>query len=68
VVENMIMHGLIRPGFAKDDGKFEPWTEDAGPPLLRISEEWEKLGRTPTLGDLAWFDLTDYGEKVATAS
>jgi hypothetical protein len=65
VVENMIMHGLIRPGAAKDNGEFEPWAEDPGRAILRIDAEWEDLGRMPGLGEGAWFDLTDYGERVA---
>ncbi len=65
VIETMLMHGLIRPGLAKSDGRFEGWELDPGRAVLRIREEWERLGRTPTLGEIAWFDLTDYGEKVA---
>ncbi len=65
VLETMLMHGLIRPGLARSDGRFEAWALDPGRAALRISEEWERLGRMPTLGEIAWLDLTDYGEKVA---
>jgi hypothetical protein len=67
VVENMMMYGLIRPGVAQDTGGFEPWTEDTGRALLRISQEWEDLGHVPEVGDVAWFDLTERGEKVAAS-
>jgi hypothetical protein len=65
VLETMLMHGLIRPGLATSDGRFDAWELDPGRAALRISDEWERLGRMPTLGDIAWLDLTDYGEKVA---
>jgi hypothetical protein len=65
VLETMLMHGLIRPGLARSDGRFDAWELDPGRAALRISDEWKRLGRMPTLGDIAWLDLTDYGEKVA---
>jgi hypothetical protein len=65
VIETMLMHGLIRPGLARSDGGFEAWELDTGSAALRIGEEWERLGRMPALGEIAWFDLTNYGEKVA---
>ena len=65
VLETMLMHGLIRPGRARSDGRFEAWELDPGRAALRIREEWKRLGRIPTLGEIAWFDLTDHGEKVA---
>ncbi len=68
VVEDMVMEGLIRPGVATDKGDFEPWPTDPGRSILAITEEWERLGRTPTVGDIAWFDLTDWGERVASTN
>jgi hypothetical protein len=65
VIETMLGQGLIRPGLARSDGRFEAWELAPGRAALRIREEWELLGRIPTLGEIAWFDLTDYGEKVA---
>src|SRR5215211_8062228 len=60
IVEDMVMQGLIRPGVATAQGGFEPWPTDPGRSLLTISEELERLGRTPMVGDIAWFDLTDW--------
>lgn len=69
VVSNMLMHGWIEPGYATDEGGFEPWPEEApGRTALKISEELEALGRRPALGDVVWFNLTSYGEKVAAQS
>jgi hypothetical protein len=69
IVESMLMHGLIRPGAPTDEGDFLPWAEaeNPGKALLRISEEWERLGRLPSLGDITWFDLTDFGERYAAS-
>jgi len=67
IVENMLMHGLILPGVPTNEGEFLPWVEarNPGKSLLRISEEWDRLGHLPSLGDIAWFDLTEYGERYA---
>jgi hypothetical protein len=66
MIEDMLMQELIRPGVATDKGDFEPWQEDPVSSLRIITEMWQGLGRTPTVGDIAWFDLTDRGEKVAS--
>ena len=68
VSEEMLMHGWIRPGVATKSGEFEPWDTNPGTTLATIVEDWEKLGRTPTVGDIAWFDLTEWGERVASTS
>jgi hypothetical protein len=69
LVESMLMHGLIRPGAPTVEGDFLPWdeAENPGKSLLRISQEWERLGRLPSLGDITWFDLTDFGERYAAS-
>ena len=68
IIEEMLMQGWIRPGVATADGGFVPWQTDPGRWLLTISESWDRLGRTPTVGDVAWFDLTEWGEQVASTS
>jgi hypothetical protein len=66
IIEQMLMRGWIRPGVATDTGDFEAWDTDPGKALLAIREDWDRLGRTPTVGDIAWFDLTEWGERVAS--
>jgi hypothetical protein len=68
IIEDMLMQGLIRPGVATADGGFEPWPTDPARWTMMISEEWDKLRRAPTVGDIAWFDLTDWGERVVSTS
>ena len=65
LIETMLMHGLIRPGLARNDGTFDAWDLDPGRASAEIEHRWEELGRMPSLGEIAWFDLTPYGEKVA---
>lgn len=65
LLETMLMHGLVRPGLARGEGTFDPWDSGPGPALMEIERRWDELGREPVLGEIAWFDLTDYGEKVA---
>jgi hypothetical protein len=66
IIEQMLMQGWIRPGIATDAGDFEAWDTAPGKTLLAIRAGWDKLGRIPTVGDIAWFDLTDRGERVAS--
>ncbi len=65
VLFDMLMAGLIRPGLAKDDGSFEPWSLEPERAALRITKELREVGGTPRLGEIAWFDLTPRGERVA---
>jgi hypothetical protein len=68
IIEQMLMQGWIRAGYATHDGEFEAWEVDPGTALLQIDGRWEGLGRTPTVGDIAWFDLTEWGEQIASTS
>ena len=68
VIEEMLMHGWIRPGYATHDGEFEAWEVDPGTALHRIDGGWEGIDPIPTVGDIAWFDLTEWGERVASTS
>jgi hypothetical protein len=66
IIRDMLMQELIRPGVATDKGDFEPWPTDPIESLPIIAQKWRSLGRRPTVGDIAWFDLTEWGEKVAS--
>jgi hypothetical protein len=68
LLERMLLFGEIRAGAATDEGEFEPWPEPPGEALHKIRERWERLERTPTLGEVAWFDLTPFGERLAAQS
>jgi hypothetical protein len=69
IIQDMLIEGLIRPGVATADGGFEPWpTDSPGRWAMTISEEWARRREAPTVGDVAWFDLTDWGESVASTS
>jgi hypothetical protein len=68
VIQDMLMQELIRPGVPTDDGRFKAWPTDPENSFVTISEEWAQLDRPLTVGDIAWFDLTDWGEKVASTN
>jgi len=38
---------------------FRPWTIAIPEALSRIEKEWERLGRTPNIGDIAWLTAVD---------
>ncbi len=65
---HMLMFGEIRAGVATDEGEFEPWPGSPDESLRKITESWECLERTPALGEVAWFDLTPFGERLAAQS
>jgi hypothetical protein len=65
VLEQMLMHGEIRAGVATADGGFDPWDEDPGHASFIVSERWNSLGRTPGLGEVAWFDSGPLGPSRA---
>ncbi len=65
LVEGMLLLGLIRPGLARDDGGFDPWPTDPRASVLALNDRWNRIERPLTLGDIAWFELTPWGEKIA---
>lgn len=65
VVRDMLARDLMLPGLALNDGNFSPWSMAPFEAADKINAEWEALGRTPTLGEGVWFDLTPTGEAYA---
>jgi hypothetical protein len=66
VIRDMLMQELIRPGVPTEDGGFKPWPTDPENALVTISQKWAQLGRPLTVGDIAWFDLTEGADRVAS--
>lgn len=67
VVKSLLERGLIRAGFPKRDGSgFEEWDLSLDQTMLRIEQEWNELGREPTIGDIVWFATTLEGDRVLT--
>lgn len=65
VVFDLMSDGLISPGFPTRHGGFEPWSYDAERAARCIDRYWERLGRTPTLGEVVWFRTTPKGRELA---
>lgn len=56
---------LIRAGYPTPDGRgFEPWLASAEEAIARIRDEWNALGREPSIGEVAWFASTPGGERL----
>lgn len=72
VLHRLLDEGLLQAGIPTAEGGFEEWELDAHGVVERALAGWRYLGRTPTLGELVWFDATDkgeaYAEEVLTAS
>ena len=64
-VDEMLRSGWFEAGFPTLDGTFEAWPLSVDASLRRISDEWAELGKDPSLGDIAWFNLTPLGEANA---
>jgi hypothetical protein len=68
LVQHLLTSGLFVAGFPASDGTaFHSWQLPPEAAVQRIAAEWETLGREPTLGDVAWFNLTPAGEAAARA-
>lgn len=64
ILADLLTHEWVRIGtLSGRDGRFKPWSMDVVEALEYIATEWEKLGRLPTIGEIAWFDITKKGER-----
>ena len=58
-VQQMLRHGFIAVDLMPD-GRCTPWADQRPVKVTeRIEQGWAKLGRSPTIGELAWFDKPD---------
>ena len=64
LLSDPIEDGFITPGLARNDGGFDAWELAPEEAVDRIRREWQELGRMPSLGDIAWFDITPRGERL----
>jgi hypothetical protein len=54
VCRRLLTAGLAAGQFSSDQ-EFLVWDSAPDETLRRIQEEWDELGRTPTIGDICWF-------------
>jgi hypothetical protein len=58
LVSRLLDYPAIEAGFPTPDGRhFTPWRMSKASILQRIEQEWDALGRLPTIGDIVWFSL-----------
>jgi hypothetical protein len=58
IVRSLLDHPGIEAGFPTPDGRhFTPWKMSHNNIIKRIEQEWDALGRLPTIGDIVWFSL-----------
>lgn len=67
-LRDVLERDLVEAGAATSDGGFVPWDLPPEAAVARIEREWEELGRTPTIGELAWFRLTDVGRNELSST
>ena len=57
LLEDLLKQRLIRAGEpAKSGEEFIEWKMSVPDILGRIDAEWTRLGRTPNIGEVVWFD------------
>ena len=57
VIKGLLDRGLAA-GNLTQEGGFQPWSgQDLKAVSNRIQQEWQDLGRNPTVDDIAWFQL-----------
>ena len=61
LIAELLEDGYIRAGIPTATGGFEKWDEDLVEVVAHIDGEWRRLGRTPELGEIVWFEATDKG-------
>lgn len=54
VCRRLLTGGLAAGQFSSGQ-EFLVWDSAPDETLRRIQEEWDELGRTPTIGDICWF-------------
>ena len=58
MIESLLERGLVAGNLTKEGG-FQPWSgQDSKAVVNRIQQEWQDLGRDPTIDDIAWFRLS----------
>lgn len=57
----LLHDGFLRAGTPNTEGGFDPWEGGRVEVMSRIASRWMALGRTPVLGEIAWFDATERG-------
>ncbi|HRP69361.1 MAG TPA: hypothetical protein PLY93_07505 [Turneriella sp.] len=65
-IELLMNDGLISAGHVRvveqeNRAVFDHWNLTPSETVARISKEWDKLGRLPTIGDIVYFTITDKG-------
>jgi hypothetical protein len=61
ILAELLEDGYIRAGIPTAGGGFNEWDENLVEVVAHIDGEWRRLGRTPELGEIVWFEATDKG-------
>ncbi len=61
ILAELLEDGYIRAGIPTAEGGFDVWDEELVEIVAHIDGEWRRLGRTPELGEITWFEATEKG-------
>lgn len=66
IIRDLLQDHLVEAGNLSGS-KFHPLTLSVDETIAYIEQEWDKLGRTPNIGDICWFRATPAGIKLTPA-
>jgi len=67
-VMQIIKHALVARKIVAGEfieKKFTVWSHSPAECIQRIDREWEKLGRNPNIGEIAWFTTNEMNEQTS---
>jgi len=64
VLRRLLENNIVNAGFLQGSN-FEILSLSVDETIAYIEAEWDKLGKTPNMGDICWFRATPKGEKLA---
>lgn len=64
LIRDLLEAGYIIAGDLKDNVGVIPWPSPVEETIRRIKQEWDSLGREPTIWEIVWFDSTAAGDQA----
>lgn len=64
IVRDLLQDQLVEAG-NPNGPKFQQLSSSVNETIAFIEREWDRLGKTPNIGDICWFRATRAGEKLA---
>ena len=57
LLDQLLCQRRVVAGDFAQDGTFHPWNLSTAEIIGKVKREWERLGRHPDIGEVAWFTV-----------